>query len=60
MIMSQHKEFLTDLLNWTFLWDLWLGRDATSRNIDEIQTLHIKMAALVTKVGDTNLKIHHQ
>ena len=28
MPMSQHKEFWTDKLNWTFLWNVWFSRDA--------------------------------
>ena len=43
-----------------WLWCCLFQDLTTSRHIDEIQTIHIKMAALVTKVGDTNLKIHHQ
>ena len=43
MPMSQSKEYLTNSLKSTFLWDVWFVRDAvyfkrltTSKNIDEI------------------------
>ena len=35
LLMLQHKEFWTNSLKSTFLWDIWFGRDAV-KNIDEM------------------------
>ena len=63
---SKHKEFWKNSLNWTFLWDVWFGRDAvyskiqlhTSKDIDEMKCIvisHMNSSKMYLKLKMTTI-----
>ena len=55
MPMSQHKEFSTNSLKSTFLWDVWLGRDADELPV-KILMKSLQTKKTIIKVGNFVLK----